>query len=288
MRSFLFLVLFLAPFFAGAENVQETSVSDGSDAEATPLNAPVDLRPKWEVGVALGSQYLADYRGSSEYGAKVLPVPFFVYRGDRLRVDRKGLRGDLLRSKAWEFNVSGEVSLSGGRDGNAKREGMPELDSAFEIGPSLNIALDGNIIDDGWLLRLPARAVFSAGSSGVGYVGYLINPKISYIKDTGTNGWRFSGNVGATYASQDYHAYYYQVDTEFVLEDRPYYAAREGYSGTYFKSSLSRRLGSWRYGVSVRYDNISGTHFAENSPLVETDHYFSVSFLLAKFLWASE
>jgi len=246
-------------------------------------------KPTWEVGLALGGQYLADYRGSSSYNARVLPVPFFIYRGNRIKLDRRGLRGDLLDSKAWEVNISGEVSLAGGQEENALRSGMIQLDPTFEVGPSFNIALDGNVKDDGWLLRLPVRTVFAAGPNvnGVEYVGYLFNPKITYENDPGGDAWRFRTSLGFSYGSELYHDYYYQVDSAFVSEARPFFNAKAGYSGSYFKAGVSKRSASWRYGVSIRYDNISGTDFSE-SPLVETDHYFSVSFILAKFLWASK
>lgn len=248
-----------------------------------------ELKPTWEVGLALGGQYLADYRGSSSYNARVLPVPFFIYRGNRIKLDRRGLRGDLLDSKAWEVNISGEVSLAGGQEENALRSGMIQLDPTFEVGPSFNIALDGNVKDDGWLLRLPVRTVFAAGPNvnGVEYVGYLFNPKITYENDPGGDAWRFRTSLGFSYGSELYHDYYYQVDSAFVTEARPFFNAKAGYSGSYFKAGVSKRSASWRYGVSIRYDNISGTDFSE-SPLVETDHYFSVSFILAKFLWASK
>lgn len=248
-----------------------------------------ELKPTWEVGLALGGQYLADYRGSSSYNARVLPVPFFIYRGNRIKLDRRGLRGDLLDSKAWEVNISGEVSLAGGQEENALRSGMIQLDPTFEVGPSFNIALDGNVKDDGWLLRLPVRTVFAAGPNvnGVEYVGYLFNPKITYENDPGGDAWRFRTSLGFSYGSELYHDYYYQVDSAFVSEARPFFNAKAGYSGSYFKAGVSKRSALWRYGVSIRYDNISGTDFSE-SPLVETDHYFSVSFILARFLWASK
>lgn len=243
---------------------------------------------KWEVGVALGSQYLADYRGSEEYNFKALPVPFFVYRGDRINIDRKGVRGDVIATKWWELNVSGEVSLSGGNKHNLLRRGMPELDSTVELGPSLNFSLDGSVADDGWLLRLPLRAVISVSPSKIDYVGYLANPKITYVKEDFGEGWRTSTSVGATYGDVDYHSYYYEVKPEYATEIRPEYMAVSGYSGSYFKTSLTRRIGTWRYGASVRYDNLKGTDFADNSPLVATNDYFSVSLIFAKYFWQSK
>ncbi|WP_096086071.1 MipA/OmpV family protein [Agaribacterium haliotis] len=254
---------------------------------AISAGAAEQEKPKIELGVALGAQYLADYRGSKQYGAKALPVPFLIYRGDRIKIDRKGLSGELVKTLYWEFNVSGEVALSGGRDDNYLRRGMPELDSTFELGPSLNIALDGNVNDDGWVLRMPVRAVFGASLSGIDYVGYLFNPKITWRHEQeNERDWRISSSLGITWADENYHDYYYQVDEEFVLPDRPYYDARAGFSGSYFKSSLTQRRGDWRYGVALRYDNLSGTDFSKNSPLVETNDFFSVSFLLARYFWA--
>lgn len=269
-------ILIAMSFFAAAE-LRSSEVA---------TNNP--KKPTLELGVALGGQYLADYRGSGEYSVNALPVPFFIYRGGRFKVDRKGMRGDLLNSDAWEFNVSGEISLSSGDNDNDLREGMPELDSAFEIGPSFNIALDGNVNDDGWMLRVPLRTVFAAGSNGIEYIGYLANPKLTFTQDNGDGAWRFSSSLGFSFGSERYHDYYYQVDSQYVTEDRGFYDAKAGYSGAYFKTSASKRSDSWHYGVSLRYDNISGTEFAQDSPLVETEHYFAVSFILAKYLWASD
>jgi len=202
--------------------------------------------PKIEVGAALGAQYLADYRGSEEYVANAIPFPIFQYRGERFKIDRSGIRGDLLKEKSWELNVSGEVALNGGDDDNEKRRGMPELNSAFEFGPSFNYALDGNIDDDGWMIRLPVRAVVAAGLDRVEHIGFVFNPKLTYLYDRGTYNWRSSTSIGALWGSED-----------------------------------------WRYGVSLRYDNLAGASFRD-SPLVETDHFFTVSFLFARYLWKSK
>jgi len=243
--------------------------------------------PKIEVGLAAGAQYLADYRGSKEYHANALPFPIVHYRGDRIKIDRRGIRGDLLREKSWEINVSAEVSLNGGSDDNKAREGMPELDSAFEFGPSFNLALDGNIEDDGFMLRFPLRSVVTASTEGFEYIGYVFNPKITYLIENGPYEWRSSTSVGALWASEEFHDYYYQVDDVFALADRRAYDAKKGFSGLYLKTSLTKRTGDWRYGVALRYDNLSEARFRD-SPLIDTNHYFSVSFLLARYFWKSD
>ena len=254
---------------------------------AGTLTADIEKLPKLELGMAIGSQYLADYRGSDEYNAKAIPVPFFVYRGERIKIDRKGVRGELLSTPWWEVNVSGEVSLSGGAKDNEARLGMPELDSTFELGPSLNFNLSGNSFDEGWMLRLPLRAVISFSTEGMDYIGSIFNPKFTYIREDIYKGWRFSTNIGALYGSDDYHDYYYSVEPRFVQSGRSAFNAESGFSGYYLKTSLGKRSGNWRYGLSVRYDNIGDASFAD-SPLVKSDNYFAVSFLLARYLWASD
>ena len=244
-------------------------------------------KPLWEFGIGMGGQYVADYRGSGDYQAQVLPVPFLIYRGDKFRIDRGGIRSDLFKNKVWEINVSGEASLAGVGDDNELREGMPDIDPTFEIGPSLNIALDGNVEDDGWLFRLPIRAVTALNTSGPEYVGYVINPKITYLDRT-ESGWRTSTSVGALWGSEKYHDYFYEVAPEFTQMNRPFYDAQSGFSGYYFKTSFGQLAGDWRWAVSLRYDNLSGTDFSDNSPLVETDDYFSLSFILVRMLKESK
>lgn len=243
--------------------------------------------PLWEVGLGLGGQHVADYRGSQSYQTQVLPVPFFIYRGKKLRVDRGGVRSDLLKEKFWEINVSGEASLAGAGDESELRKGMPDIDPTFELGPSINIALDGNIEDDGWLFRLPVRSVFAFNTSGPEYVGYVFNPKFTYRKD-GESGWRTSASVGASWGSENYHDYFYEVAPEFVLDDRAEYDAKSGFSGYYFKTGIGQMRGKWRWAMSLRYDNLSGTDFSDNSPLVETDDFFSLSFIVVRMLKASK
>lgn len=243
--------------------------------------------PRWEFGVALGGQVLNDYRGSKENQLQVYPIPFLVYRGDFLKADRNGVRGEFLANDKIELNLSGETSLNGQSADNELREGMPELESAFELGPSININLTGENFSNGWQLRLPLRVVVTAGESGVHHRGYNFNPRFTYTKPDLFGDWRGKFNIGALYGSESYHDYYYTVADRFVTEDRVRYQAEAGFSGYYFKSSISRRKGDFWYGLSVRYDNLSGASF-EDSPLVETKDYYAISFAIAWINWRSK
>lgn len=230
--------------------------------------------PKWELGAGVGSQLLADYRGSEYYRAYLLPIPYLTYRGEFLRADDEGVRGLFYKNDHFELNVSADAALNGDSEDNPLRRGMPELDSAFEIGPSANFNLTGQDFSEGWSLRFPVRAVFTTDFTRIDHIGYLANPKLTY-ESLDWNGWDGTFNLGALYGSSDYHDYYYSVAPEYALPSRPRFSAAGGYSGSYVKLGASKRSGRLWFGAYLRYDYLDGAAF-ESSPLVETDHFVTV------------
>lgn len=250
----------------------------------TKLESKPKGPPKMELGLALAGQHLNDYRGSKETQLQAYPIPFFIYRGDVIKADRGGLRADFLADKSWELNFSVAGALNGDSENNRLRDGMPELESALEVGPSLNINLTGDSFSSGWQLRVPVRAVFTLSGDGVHHIGYTANPKLTYSADKLIGGWRAKYNLGLFYASDKYHDYYYSVAPEFATENRVQYDAEAGFSGYFFKTTIFKRKKNTIFGVSLQYDNLSGAKF-EDSPLVETKDYFSLSFIVAKSFW---
>lgn len=259
----------------------------GIGISSTVAASETEAPSKWEVGVALGGQLLNDYRGSNEAQVSAYPVPFMLYRGSFFKADRNGVRGEFLANNRIELNISGETALNGQSNNNRLREGMHVLESAFELGPSVNINLSGDSFSQGWALRLPFRAAVTVGDSGIHSRGYTFNPRFTYTEPQLWGSWRARVNLGVLIASEKYHAYYYDVDTPFVTADRPYYQADAGFSGYYFKTSLGRARGDYWYGISLRYDNLSDAVFADSS-LVETDDYFALSFVVAWIGWRSQ
>lgn len=65
-----------------------------------------EQRPLWEAGAGLGLINFPDYRGSDERQTLALPFPYYIYRGERLKVDRQGVRGLLLNTRRYEFDFS--------------------------------------------------------------------------------------------------------------------------------------------------------------------------------------
>ncbi len=245
-----------------------------------------DAGPYMEAGVGLIGQMLANYRGSTYYSTEFLPIPYFLYSGTIFKIDKGGVRGEFITSPRFELNVSVAGSLNGDADDNPLREGMPELDSSFEFGPAINVNLTGEDLREGWSLRMPFRGVFAFNSEGIDYVGYLLNPRLSWRMPEAFYDWRLSFNVGMVWADKRYNSYYYEVEPQYALPTRPAYKAQSGYGGSNLSVSLYRHVGTWRFGASLRYDYLGGAKF-EDSPLVETLHSGSFSFGASKQLWSN-
>jgi outer membrane protein len=250
----------------------------------TEENSAVSNRSYMEAGVAFVMQGAADYRGSNHYRPNALPLPYFLYQGPILKADKDGVRGDFWSNHRMEFNLSADGSLNGNSDNNKAREGMPELDSAAELGPSLNIRLLGESISDGLSLRLPVRAVITVSSSGVDHIGNVFTPRLNWRLPDLIGNWRGSLSAGLMFADRDYHGYFYGVSEQYVTDSRSYYEASGGYSGSFLRFTLYKPWESWRVGISVRYDYLDGSSF-EKSPLVNSLHYGSISVGVVKRLW---
>lgn len=242
---------------------------------------------KMEAGVMLVGQIAGDYRGSIYYNERLLPLPYFYYQGPVFKAGRGGVRGEFWAGDRFQFNVSVDGALGGESSDRNARRGMPELDTAVEIGPSLDILLAGKSFYEGVTLRLPIRSVFTLSGDGVEHIGNLINPRVNWRIPSPDSAFRVSLQAGLLYADSRYHNYYYGVPEPYVESWRPRYNAGSGYSGVYLRANLYRSWGDWRAGVSLRYDNLSGVSF-KNSPLVQTKHFGSVSFVVVRRLWNNE
>jgi len=62
--------------------------------------------PLWEAGAGVTLLAFSDYRGADTSSHYVLPLPYFVYRGDFLRADRNGVRGMLMERPRVQLDVS--------------------------------------------------------------------------------------------------------------------------------------------------------------------------------------
>lgn len=235
--------------------------------------AAADL-PLWEIGAGVAAVALPDYRGSDEGRGYLLPLPYFVYRGEFLKSDRQGIRGTLFDSERLDLNLSVAASLPVDSSENAAREGMPDLQPSVEIGPSLEIRLwrNGEARLD---LRLPLRAAITLESSPRA-IGWVATPHLNLDVPgrSALAGWHFGLLAGPIYGSRRQHEYFYGVAPQFATTARPAYEARGGYAGLQILAAASRRFARTWVGAFVRADTLRGAVF-EASPLVKRDTYLA-------------
>ena len=236
-------------------------------------HAHAEEKPLWEAGLGIGALVFPDYRGSDEMKAYPIPVPYFVYRGDFLKADREGVRGQLFDREYAELSISVNATIPVSSEDNEARRGMPDLHPTIELGPSLDLHLwrspDQRVKLD---LVMPLRAPVTVARSPES-VGWLFSPRVNLdIENIARSGWNLGFGVGPVFADRKYHAYFYSVEPRHATVTRPAYEANGGYSGTHLLASLSKRFPKYWIGAYVRYDALDGAAF-EDSPLVRSTSY---------------
>lgn len=247
-------------------------------------------KPLWEAGAGVAAVDFPDYRGSDQRQGYVLPVPYIVYRGEFLKVEREKVRGLLFKSERAELDISVNGSVPVKSSKNRARAGMPNLSPTFEVGPSLNLSLFKSENRNQQLdLRLPLRPVFAVSSTGVKNVGWLFQPQLNLdLRNvSGLPGWNVGLLTGPIFGDARYHQYVYGVAPAYATPARPAYQARGGYAGMQFIAALSKRYPDYWVGAFVKLDSLGGAVFAD-SPLVRSRTNASAGFAISWILGASE
>jgi outer membrane scaffolding protein for murein synthesis (MipA/OmpV family) len=248
--------------------------------------APAAEKPRWELGAGVAPLSLPAYRGSDEQRTFVFPIPFIVYRGERLKVDRRGARGLLWDTPRLELDVSIDGAVPVDSSDEGPRRGLAELDPIVEVGPSLKVRLAEG--DAGRLgFRLPVRAAIGVGDGGTHQEGWKVHPHLHYHAPNLIAGWDVGFNLGPKFASEDHHAYYYDLGPRDGGPGRPAYAAEGGYSGLSTLVSASQRFERLWIAAFVGYDYLGGAVF-EDSPLVATTHAVRAGVAISWIFWQSE
>jgi len=236
--------------------------------------------PLWEAGAGAAFIDFPHYRGSNERTRYVLPMPYVIYRGDFLKIDRARVRGQIFQSDKVELDVSvnGSVPVSN----NGARQGMPNLDPTFEIGPSLNIMLYETESNQAQVeLRLPLRATIASDFSYLRDVGWIFQPLLNLdVQDVfGQTGWSLGTAIGPVFTDRRYNQYFYGIDAQYSRPDRSAYSAHGGYAGTQFVVAMTKRFPTFWTSGFMKLDTLRGAAF-EASPLVRTRQYATVGFAI--------
>lgn len=247
-----------------------------SIALLSPPAAAKDL-PRWELGAGVGGLRIPDYRGASDHTTYLLPLPYLVYRGEFVQVDREGVHGDVLKTERMKIDLSAAAGVPAKSRAGGARAGMPDLDPTLELGPSLEILLGRNAAAGReWSLRLPLRAVVATDLRHARHAGWVFAPNLHLeARNLAGRGWEGGFAFGPMYASEAYHDYYYEVAPGYATAARPAYNAHAGYSGSRATLTLSKRFDGYWFGAFARYDTLGGAAFAD-SPLVRKKESFMI------------
>ena len=236
-----------------------------------------DSLPGLEAGVGVAAFRLPDYRGSKNSSSHVVPFPYLKYRSKRLRVDG-GVKGVFFESEDVLLTLSGDLTLATDDDSD-DREGMDDLDTILEIGPSLNYRF--HPMQHGALWIDLAMRFGRTVNSDFENVGYVFAPRLSWRKPISRLGEsKIRLSIGPLFANNRYHDYFYSVDESDAIVGRPEYDADGGYSGLRSEMTYSKRIGSYHLGGFLRYDNMNGA-VIDDSPLVSANETWTVGVAFA-------
>ena len=238
--------------------------------------------PLWElgaVGVAVSQQA---YPGSLERVQQALALPFFIYRGEFLRVDRGSAGIRALKTPALELDVGVSGALGSRASDVAARRGMADLGTLVEFGPRLRWNISPAAGPDQWRADLPLRGVFDLSSS-LAQRGVSFEPELTF-SHRDRDGWSYSTGVSAIWGDQRLAELYYSVSAAEATASRAAYAAQGGLIALRLSGSVSRRLTpDLRLFLFGRVDSVSGAA-NQASPLVQQSSGASAGLVLS-YTW---
>lgn len=235
----------------------------------------------WDLGMGAGIFDYNLYPGAKATNRFVIPVPYFTFRSPRLEIDR-GIKGFLYQAESLVLDVSADFGLPADSDDTQARKGMPDLDFMLQLGPSLEFPLnDRSRSYFDIRFELPLRAAFTSDLSYLNNIGYLLEPRFSFNhrRSAGT-GLSHKATIGLKFATDDFHAYYYDVSPQYSNATRQAFNSDGGYGGSFIKYRISYKTAvntgsNFIYWMFLRYQSLRGAVF-EDSPLVVQDDYYFV------------
>jgi outer membrane protein len=237
--------------------------------------------PLWEAGVGGFAVSTPAYPGSDARSARLLAVPFLIYRGEVLRSDAGGIGARLVRTDRLEFDVGFAGSLPARSDAVAARAGMPDLGTLIEFGPRVKLLLANPSPTSRLRLELPLRAVIEL-RGGARRKGATFEPKLVFETRESGSAWGYDASVGLVIGDRKINRYFYEVQPQYATASRPAYSAdaglmlvRVGFSGSYKLNADVRLFGF------VRQESYAGAA-NRDSPLMKRNSGASIG---AGFAW---
>ncbi len=244
--------------------------------------------PLWELGIGAAAYHQPNYPGSDVRSTTGFPFPYVIYRGDWFRIDRS-LQGILYETQRIKADFSaGATSIVDSDESNA-RDGMPNLNPTFDVGPALSLLLTNPTRADSIWGRVAVRTAVSVDTDDWNFQqqGWVFDTRLRYQRPLIGERLKISTELGASFADAKYSGYFYDVAPEYATPLRPAYSADSGYAGTRLGLGLSGIHGKWRWSLYGAYMNFQGASFA-GSPLLDSEHDFSLGASIGWMFWQSQ
>jgi outer membrane scaffolding protein for murein synthesis (MipA/OmpV family) len=216
------------------EDVAETETETQEERPSREQNLSVSAKPQWEFGVGGGAFSGLDYPASNDTNRRAIILPFFIYRTPLFRFGGSGVRAVAIERPRVKLDLSVGGSLNASSDGDGVRQGLPDLDFLFELGPQLEFRLFEHRLASGayWQSRFTSelRAVFSTDFGGVDARGYVAELGVgANLRNILGGRVDLLSGIDFTYASERLQDYFYEVSPQFETDSRPVFDAKAGY-----------------------------------------------------------
>ena len=225
-------------------------------------------KPLFQWGAMVGHGMLAAYPASDQYRYLTLPFPYVSYQGDIfLTDDEDGTRFRLIRNENFDFDLSfGGSFTTSGEHINA-RQGMPNLDWTFELGPRLLYYFYKNPRVGNIRVGIPVRASFATDFTFIRHVGYLFCPtfqidKYNFLTDKLDLFFMLTMNS----FDRGEADFFFGVDPKYQTPERPAYEAQGGYFDWEASLSAKYQWSNKMFLVGAQYADHSGAK-NDTSPL---------------------
>lgn len=241
--ALLAVLLPLIVLLASARAMAQNNSVDSADS----ATLKTESKPQWEFGLAAAALSVPAYPASAVTGERRFLVPWFIYRGDKVRLQDGGLKLIALQNKRVTVDVSIGGSLNADSADTPLRAGMPDLDYLLELGPKVDVRLWDHESDSGGKSRLnwstALRLAVSTDFSSLKSRGPVLGTELSYRRSglLGADTF-FSASAEAFWVGEKMMDYFYQVDTAFVTPQRAAFDAQPGYIGSAISLGVGRNF----------------------------------------------
>lgn len=225
---------------------------------ANPAMAQSTAPPLWEAGVFAGGFSTPAYPASSDRAGRALVLPYVIYRGDVLRIDRSTVGARFLHSEDFEVDVGFAASLPASSADVQARSGMDDLGTLIEFGPRIRGTLAH--LGPGRRIRLdlPLRTVLEV-NNGIRSQGFAIEPEVTYEVRDFADGWRLSTGLSLVLGDSRLQQYFYGVPATYATSMRPAYEAQAGLLATRLSVSTAKSITpDVRVFAYVRHESYEG------------------------------